>query len=294
MYPEKPADPNYLKGLLTNVTRLRNAFKPNIEGRTLADYAFSSGNAQGGAVIYQRQLKDTTVPIEGRDAEEVAYGAAFPIIDFGEDEELLAKVKQRGAEIEMTDAAIRRNETSTWLEKKAKLEATVRRKIDDISLATIVNDPDINVFTPAVEWDDPDAEKIGDIYSGVSLINDTNNDYGYVADSVLVHPLDALQFFLRDKSIREQFPRESRDLNPVLSGDMAGIAGLNWIKNNRVKRGELYIFQSKIIGSLRDEMGGMQVNPYRKEDRHVQAVQVWYENVPVITNPLAITKVQFN
>lgn len=291
MYPENPADPNYLKGLITNVTRLKNAFKPNIEGKTLADYALDSGDAQGGAVIYNRETGQHE-PLDGRDAAEVAYGTAFPLIDFGVGADIVTKVKQRGAAIEMTDAAIRRNETNTFKEKKAKLEAVIRRKNSLVALNAIVNDPDINTFAPTSPWAAGD-DKIGDVYSGVSLINDTYEELGYVANTVLINPLDALEHFLRDKSIREQFPRESKELNPVLSGDMDGIANLSWIKNSKVKRGEMYIFQSKIIGSLRDELGGLQVKSYAVEERNMQRVQAWFENVPVITNPKAITKLVF-
>ncbi|MGQ3384529.1 hypothetical protein [Glutamicibacter sp. TV12E] len=291
MYPDQPIDPNYLKGLITNVTRLKNLFKPNIDGKTLADYALDSGDAKGGAVIYNR-VTGQHEPLDGRSVEEVAYGASFPILDFGEGADLLEKVKQRGAAIEMTDAAIRRNETNTFKEKTAYLEAACRRKNTQVALNAIVNDPDINEFSPTTPWAAGD-DKIGDIYTGVSLINDTFEELGYVANSVLINPLDALEHFLRDKSIREQFPRESKELNPVLSGDMDGIAGLSWIKNSKVKRGEMYIFQSKIIGSLRDEMGGLQVKSYAVDERNVQRVQAWYENVPVITNPKAITKLVF-
>lgn len=292
MYPDQPISPNYLKGLITNVTRLKNAFTPNIDGKTLADYALGSGDAVGGAVIYNR-VTGRHEPLDGRDVAEVAYGAAFPILDFGEGADLLEKVKQRGAAIEMTDAAIRRNETSTWKEKQQFLEAACRRKNTAVALNAIVTDPDINVFTPVSPWA-AGADKIGDVYSGVSLVNDTFEEYGYAADSVLINPLDALEHFLRDKEIREQFPRESKELNPVLSGDMDGIANLHWIKNSKVKRGEMFIFQSKIIGSLRDEMGGLQVKSYAVEERNVQRVQAWYENVPVITNPKAITKLVFS
>lgn len=286
MYPEDQLPIDYLKGYLNNPSRVKRQLTDATKGKTIADYAFGTGDAKQGAVIYDRVLGrfvETT-----RDVEKIADGAKFPLIGLTDQSALMAKVDTYGGAAEMTWKAINRNETDTWNRRQKALAGLVIEKVNKLAVAAIVADEDVNEHIIETPWTTVSGtDPIADIFMGKTLIDDVA-ELGYKADTALINPLDA-QLILGRKDIREQYPRESRELNPVLSADLAGIGSLNWIKSNAVPLGSAYILQSKMIGSVRDEEGGLQTNVFDDQERHVKIVQAWRSIVPIITDPKAIT-----
>jgi len=270
----------------TRITRQLDRFV-NQTG-TIADYAFSGGPANQGAVIYD-QIVNTTIDPE-RDVEVIAPGAEFPEVVDVQLEEKLARVERFGGKQEITWQAIRRNDAGELQRKLQLLSFLIVKRVNAVAVNSITTNPLINVMDLAgTDWATTTTDPIGDVLMAKSMIDDT--DIGYRADLALINPLDSTEYFLGRKDIREQFSRENPALNPVLAADLGNVADLEWIKTNRVPRGTIYILQRGVSGSLRDEEGGIQVNSFDDQNRHVRILQSWRTIVPVITDPKSIVKV---
>jgi hypothetical protein len=278
-----------VKDFLSNPTRItRQLDRLVAETGTIADYAFSQGDANQGAVIYD-QLTSNSMEFE-RDVEIIAPGAEFPEVVDVTTEEKMARVERFGGKQEITWQAIRRNDTNEVARKLSLLSFLLVKRINAVSVNAITTNPLINVFDlGAADWAATTTDPIGDIYMAKSMIDD--GDLGYQANLALINPLDATQYFLGRKDIREQWPRENMANNPVVSPELGRIADLEWIKTKRVPRGTIYIMQRGVSGSLRDEEGGIQTNSFDDQNRHVRVLQSWRTVVPIITDPKSIVKV---
>lgn len=288
LYPNEKVLIN-VQDFLSNPTRITRQLNRLVnETGTIADYAFSQGDANQGAVIYDQVTSSEINP--ERDVEVIAPGAEFPeVVDFTF-EEKLARVERYGGKQEITWQAIRRNDINEVQRKLNLLSFLIVKRINAVSVNAIANSPLINQMDLAgTDWSQTTTDPIGDIYQAKSIIDDS--DIGYKADLALINPLDSVQYFLGRKDIREQFPREDMTRNPVVAPDLGRIADLEWIKTKRVPRGTIYIMQRGVSGSVRDEEGGIKVNTFDDQNRHTRILQSWRTIVPVITDPKSIVKV---
>lgn len=287
MYPKEVVNYN-VRDFLTNPSRVTRQVERLVGlGGTIADYAMSQGDARQGAVVYDQVTGATITP--EREVEVIAPGAEFPeVVDYTL-EEKLARVDTYGGKVELTRQAIRRNDTNEVSRKLTLLSNLVRKRVNAVTLHAVTTNPLINRADLATDWADPATDPVGDILVSLGIIND--NELGYQADLALVHPLDAAEFFLGRKDVREQLPRENAALNPVLAADLGRVAGVEWIKNSTVPRGKLYLLQRGISGSIRDEEGGIQTNTFYDNNRHVQILQSWRSIVPIITDPKSIVEI---
>lgn len=287
-YPNDKVQYN-LKDFLSNPTRITRQLNTLVaETGTIADYALTAGPANQGAVIYD-QLTSNELTFE-RDVEIIAPGAEFPEVVDVTVEEKMARVERFGGKQEITWQAIRRNDTNEVQRKLQLLAYLIVKRVNKVCVNAITTHPLINVYDlGAADWGSTATDPIGDIYMAKSLIED--GDIGYQANLALVNPMDATEYFLGRKDIREQWPREDLRNNPVLAPDLGRIADMEWIKTKAVPRGTIYIMQRGVSGSLRDEEGGIQVNSFDDQNRHVRILQSWRTVVPIITDPKSIVKV---
>lgn len=288
IYPKSQVQIN-VQDFLSNPTRITRQLNNLVnETGTIADYAFTGGPANQGAVIYDRILSNSLTP--ERDVEVIAPGAEFPEVVDVEVQEMMARVERYGGKQEITWQAIRRNDVGEVQRKLNLLAYLVTKRVNAIAVAAIANSPDIislALTTPATGWADTATDPVGDIFTAKGLID--NSDLGYRANLALVNPLDMTQYFFGRKDIRAQFARES-NLNPILSADLGRMADLEWISTNRVPAGTMYFLQRGVSGSLRDEEGGIQVNTFDDQNRHVRVLQSWRTVVPIITDPKSVVK----
>lgn len=278
-----------VKDFLSNPTRITRQLNNLVnETGTIADYAFSNGPANQGAVIYD-QILSNDLTFE-RDVEVIAPGAEFPEIVDVSLEEKMARVERYGGKKEITWQAIRRNDTNEVNRTLRLLSYLIVKRINAICVQSIVTNPHINQYDlGAADWDSTTTDPIGDIYMAKAVIDE--GDIGYKSDIALVNPLDATRYFLGRKDIREQWPRENMARNPVVAPDLGRIADLEWIKTKRVPEGTIYIMQRGVSGSVRDEEGGIQTNTFDRQDNHVRVIQSWRTIVPIITDPKSIVRV---
>lgn len=287
IYPNDKVAIN-VRDFLSNPSRVTRQVERLVGlGGTIADYAMAQGDANQGAVVYDQVTGEQLTP--EREVEVIAPGSEFPEVVDVTTEEKLARVDTYGGKVEITRQAIRRNDVNEVQRKLTLLSNLVRKRVNAVTLHAVTTNPLINRADLSTDWADPTTDPIGDILVSLGIIND--NELGYQADLALVNPLDAAEYFLGRKDVREQLPRENVARNPVLSADLGNIAGLEWIKNSSVPRGKLYVLQRGVTGSVRDEEGGIQSNSYYNNDRHVQILQSWRSIVPIITDPKSAVEI---
>ncbi len=292
MYPNEQVLVN-VDEFLKNPSRVNRVVRALTADRTIADYAFGQGDANQGAVVYDEVIGQPVDVDPNRDIGIIAPGAEFPQIAVISEIQKSAKVSKYGGESEMTFEAIRRNENDTLQKRLILLGNLIVKRVNAISVAALVTNPNINTMTIGDSWfgastGTANGDAIGALFGAKALIDD--NDLGYVADLALINPLDAQQFFLNIKSIRDQVAVNTTN-NPVLSGDLGNMGNMEWIKSSTVPRGTIYVLNRGVSGSIRDEEGGTRTNVYELPARQVRVVQGWRSVVPIITDPKSITKI---
>jgi len=286
MYPKDQIQVN-VEQFLKNPTRVERQLENLTRDKTIADYAFGQGDANNGAVIYDEV---TGFPVDpDRDVEVIAPGAEFPILGGSDQEPKTARVAKYGGAGEMTLEAIRRNDTDTLNKRLVLVSNQIIKRVNAVAVKCLTSNGNINQLGLDANWTGSTSDPIADLFAAKGLIND--NELGYEADLALINPLDAQQYILGRKDIREQLPRENKDLNPVLSGDLAGLVGLEWIKSSAIPRGTIYTLQRGVSGSVRDEEGGVKSNVYDEHSRQVRVIQGWRSIVPILTDPKSVTRI---
>lgn len=285
-YP--PGAPTISGNLLTvdlflkNPTQIRRVLDNLSSQRFIADNAFASGQAVGGAVIYD-QVSEQDLYTD-RDIEEIAAGAEFPDVGATNPTPQVAKVAKRGGRFKVTDEQVRRNNMDVVRRNMRKLTNTIIRKHDAIAIAALLAAP-TRTGSAEVEWNATSGtDPFADIAGAVSSVE--QSDLGYVIDMAIINPQERLSL-LTNKVIRESLPRESKSDNPVLSGQLAGLAGIEkWVVSNRCPAGTAIFLNSGVVGTMSDELG-MYVNVIPQPLNEVTVVQAARVSVPVITDPKA-------
>lgn len=272
---------------LKNPSRVERVVRDLTKDKTIADYAFGQGDAKDGAVIYDEV---TGHPEDAnRDVEVIAPGANFPSIGVLDEEEKLAKVDKYGGESWLTFEAIRRNDVDVLNKRLQAVKNLIIRRVNKVCVNALTKNANINKLVLSKAWSDLTSDPIADLFSAKALIDDA--ELGYEGNLYLANPLDVQQYLLGRKDVREQLPRESKELNPVLAGDLGNLAGGEWIKSSAIARGELYVIERGMAGSVRDEEGGTKTNVYETPANQRTYIQGWRSIVPIITDPKAVTKI---
>ena len=271
---------------LKNPSRVERVVRDLTKEKTIADYAFGQGDAKDGAVVYDEVIGN---PDEAdRDVEVIAPGANFPEFSVLDEEQKMDKVSKYGGQSFLTAEAIRRNDVDTLNKRLQIVKNQIIKRVNKVTVNALVNHTKIRRVALTTTWDTVGYDVLGDIFAGKARIDDS--DMGYTADLVLANPDDVQRYLLGRKDIREQLPKESKDLNPVLSGDLGNLCGVEWIKSATVPAGKLYIINKGISGSVRDEEGGVKTNVYETPINQRTYIQGWRSIVPIITDPLSVVE----
>lgn len=286
MYP--PVAPSVGNGAITidlflrTPSRVQRVMADLTSQRFIADTLYSAGDAQGGAVVYDRVSEQDL--FTDRDIEEIAPGAEFPNVGGADTEPLVAKVAKRGGQVQISYEAVRRNNRDVVQRALTKLRNTIVKRHDAIAVNAVLNDADVLTGSATNPWNTTSADPFADIVAAVSEIE--QQDLGYSANLGLINPQERLSL-LSNKAIRDALPRENVQVNPLLSGQLAGLAGIpNWIVSNRVPAGTVIIANGGVVGSMRDEMP-LYTRVIDKQETETWIVQAARVSVPVITDPKA-------
>lgn len=251
--------------------------------RFIAERIFASGDAVGGAVIYDQVTASELYT--SRDVQAIEAGSEFPIVTSGETSPKVAAVTKWGGAAVLTYEAVRRDARDILNRELTKLRNTIVRKVDTVAIAALDAAP-INTDT-GTDWSDgTNGDPILDLAQGRSVIDDA--DLGYMADTILINPAQMVDLIGR-KDVREALPRESLSGNPIANGQLNGFMGYTWYVTNRVAAGTAYILASTMAGSLRDELPlySRVIDQQERERWLVQAARV---TVPIVTDPKAVLK----
>lgn len=285
MYPNAEVQLN-VRDFINTPSRVERQLTLLTRDKTIADYAFGQGDAQNGAVVYDEVLGHPAD--QDRDVEIIAPGGEFPIVGTTEEDSKMAKVDKYGGAAELTWEAIRRNDADTLQKRLVIVSNLIIKRVNSVAVNALTRNKNINTLT-VDSWGGSTSDPIADLFASKGLIDD--NELGYLSDLFLINPLDAQQYLLGRKDIREQLPKESATANPVLSGDLGNLVGAEWVKSSTVKRGEIYALQRGVSGSIRDEEGGIKSNTYDENGRQVRVIQGWRSIVPIITDPKSVTRI---
>lgn len=264
---------------------VQRAVEDLTDQRFIADYVFAEGPpAPSGSVLYD-QVTAAMLYAE-REIQEVAPGSEFPLLTFPNLTPLVATVKKWGGAFDVTDEQRTRNRYDVVGRNLRLTTNTLIRKMDTVALAAL-NAAPLVTQVGSGDWTQAATDIIGDVETAKSAIDQA--DMGYVADTALINPAQRLDI-RKDADIRAALPRENTQLNPILSADLAGLLGLNWIVSNRVPAGTVYVLQRQVVGSRSDEEPlKSEVVPMR--EKQMTRVQAWRKVVPYVTDPKAAVKI---
>lgn len=251
--------------------------------RFVSDFIFASGDAQGGAVLYDEIAANDLYA--SKDPSPIAPGEEFPLVEDTDKDPLTAAVTKRGAAFPLTYEAVRRDQRDVMQRGLIKLSNTSIRKHDSIAMTAIHGHPRIQRSAAAAAWSNVAADVFADMFTVQTAVEAL--DLGYIVDTAIAHPNEVLKL-LKRKDVRDALPRENTSLNPIVSGRLAGLCGINnWIVTNRQTAGTVTFLQSKVAGSIRDEVPfySRVVDQQDKERYLIMAGRV---SVPIITDPLAV------
>ena len=267
---------------LKQPTRVARDFAELAKERFIGDFIFSSGDAQGGAVLYD-VVDENDLYAEG-DPQEIAPGDEFPMTEVGEKAPQLAKVSKRGSATQLTYEDIRRDLRDVLNRKMIRLRNTSIRKHDAIVMAALHNANTLGA-PAALGFANPLADPIGEFFTACSAVEQA--DLGYIIDTAVLHPVQALALLNR-KDIREMLPKENVSINPLLTGRLPKLGTIsNWLVTNRQTPGIVDFLQAKISGSVRDEVP-LYTRVVDDPKRERQIIMAGRVSVPIVTDPLAI------
>lgn len=269
---------------LKNPTFIERAVTANLRGRFISDYIFRAGNAAGGSVVYERVLGPSEkYPIKG-DVQIIEPGDEFPLVEFGEIARQSALVDKYGAAVEITYEAIRRNRVDRIPDAIEKIANAILRKTDTRAMAALAADPDKLTAPAALAWGAEGADPFSDLITVIGEVEGQELDY--TVDTVIINPADAAKL-IKNRDIRDQLPREAAASNPLLTGRLSGLAGLEFVQTNRKAAGSAYFLSRQSVGVHANELDTY-VNRIHQEENERWRIQGARVSVPVITDPKAM------
>ncbi len=301
-YPPAPAS---LSGDLLTINRLlQNPATISRRLKALTDVGFIADEllpnrfrTVGGGVAYE--INDQPL-FSNRSITAVNPGSEYPRALPQSGTAALASVSKWGQATELTDERIKRSipmgDAVDWALRV--LVNTVVQKIDRLAIAAFAS-----MVTDTVtgsDWTGSTPKILLDIEKAKAKVK--GREMGYNPDTILL--TDAKYAYMAsDDKIATLRKRETTD-NPVYGGIIDRIAGLKVlttpIANMPSAADDVWVFDSRAIGGMADELDlspgyaagerGVQVQTRRVPERDLWHMWARRITVPVITDPLAGTK----
>lgn len=269
-----------------NPTQVYRTLSDLTKERFVADFIFAGGPADGGAVIYD-EISENDLYAD-RDPQEIAPGDEWPMVGDSQGDPKVAKVTKRGAAFPLTYDSVRRDARDVLNRGLIKLRNTSVRKHDTVAMQALLTNPTVRTAAATAPWSDPGADAPADLFGAQFGVEQA--DLGYQVDTAIANPAEVLKL-LNDTDIRSQLPRESAAQNPLLSGRLTGLAGINnWIVTNRMTAGTVVLLQRQVAGSVRDEVP-FYTRVVNQEERERYLIMAGRISVPIVTDPLAVFKI---
>lgn len=271
-------NPQYIESRVANLA-LENFIAP---------YIFAQGPAlTTGVVKYDTVLKNDLYLTRG--LRTIAEKAEYPIVDAAEPAPSVAIAGKFGGQYEISYEAQRRNAIDVMDRVQVKMANDQVQKVDADAMDLFAADDNVPEFDAAGNgWGDAVN---GNIFLDIARASSTirNQRLGYRGNLVLINPAENISI-MSSEAIRAALPRENPATNPVLSAQINGLFGLEWIESEHVPMGTAYLLQRGAIGTIADEVP-WNVRVIDEPKRDVTIMLGGRTTVQFITDPLAAVRI---
>lgn len=253
--------------------------------------------SQGGAVLYEQ----TEPFVSDRTAEAVDAGSEYPYANLPTGTAAIAAIQKWGQKVLLTDEEIARNVYGQAAVDRQlrKVVNTVIQQVDSITMSAIASAV-TNAFNVTGSgggvWTGATPTILRDILRAKAAIYALN--LGYDPDTVVLNDTQ-YAYAMTDTNVTNAWRRETTE-NPVYTGSVERIAGLNVIISPNLPATTAYVLDSKALGGMADEVDGapgysvsdlaVQVKSIRKDEQDAWDLQGRRKTVPVVQEPGAAVK----
>lgn len=297
--PLTPPAPTLSGDLLTISRFLSN---PALLQRRLRDYRdlrFVSDQiltqrfrSTGGAVLYEQSepfVSDRTV-------EAVGAGSTYPFANLPTGTAALAAIAKWGQKVRLTDEELARNVYGGAAIDRAlrKVVNSIIKQVDGVTMSAIASA--VTQTSASGDWTAATPVFLRDILKAKAVIVGLN--LGYNPDTLLLNDTQ-YAYLMSDDKFTNALRRETTD-NPVYTGSVERVAGLNIIVSPAVGVAGAMVLDSTQLGGMADEVDGapgyavadlaVQTKAMRLDDRDAWDLQGRRKTVPVVQETGAAVK----
>ena len=249
--------------------------------------------SNGGAVQYEMSEPF----VSDRTAEAVGAGSTYPYANLPTGTAAIAAIQKWGQKALLTDEEIERNAYAGSAVDRAfrKVINSIISQVDSITMSAIASAV-TQSFAVTTAWNAASPTILRDILRAKAIPLGLN--LGYNMDTLVINDTQ-YAYMMTDSTLTNTWRREATD-NPVYTGEVERVAGLNIIISPNLPANTAYVLDSQQLGGMADEMGGapgyavsdlaVQVKSIRRDDQDAWDVQARRKTVPVVQEPGAAVK----
>jgi hypothetical protein len=292
--PTLSGDALTISRFLSNPTYLTRRLRDYRDLRFVSDQILTGRyRSQGGAVLYEQSEPFVT----DRTVESVGAGSEYPYANLPTGTAAIAAIQKWGQKVLLTDEEIARNSYPGSAVDKGvrKVVNSIIAQVDSISMS-LVSSAVTQTFAVTTAWNAASPTFLRDILRAKAVVLALN--LGYNVDTLLVNDTQ-YAYLMTDTTLTNTWRREATD-NPVYTGNIERVAGLNIIVSPAVAAGNAFVLDSTQLGGMADEMDGapgyavsdlaVQVKSIRKDEQDAWDLQGRRKTVPIVQEPGAAVK----
>jgi hypothetical protein len=293
--PTLSGDTLSISRFLQSPTAIARRLRDYKDLRFVADQVLTQRfRSQGGAVLYEQ----TEPFVSDRTVEAVGPGSEYPYANLPTGTAAVAAIQKWGQKVLLTDEEIARNVYAGAAvdRQMRKVVNSVIKQVDGIAMSAVFSAV-VATSAASVAWTTATPTILRDILLAKSVIVATN--LGYHPDTLLVNDAQ-YAYLMTDVNITNAWRRESTD-NPVYSGMVETVAGLNIVVSPAITTTNCYVLDSRSLGGMADETDGapgyavadlaVQIKSIRKDENDAWDLQGRRKTVPVVQEPSAGVKI---
>jgi hypothetical protein len=290
--PTLSGDQLSISRFLASPTAIQRRLRDYKDLRFVADQILTQRfRSSGGAVLYDQSEPFVT----DRAVEAVAPGSEYPYANTPTGTAALAAIVKWGQKVKLTDEEIARNLLAGSAVDRTlkKVINSIIKQVDGIAMSAVGSNL-ADTATVGI-WDSATAanrKPLEDILLAVQLIEDRN--LGYRPDTLVLSPKAYTYLMLNDGIA--QLRRREESQNPVYTGMIESVAGLNVIKTpNMPVVTSAFVLDSNQVGGMADEVDGapgysvadlaVQIKSIRRDESDSWDLQGRRKTVPVVQEP---------
>jgi hypothetical protein len=297
-----PAGPPTLSGDTVSISRflqspqaLQRRLRNYQDLRFVADQILTQRfRSQGGAVLYEQSEPFVT----DRAVESVGPGSEYPYANLPTGTAAIAAIQKWGQKVFLSDEEIARNVYQGASADRAlrKVVNSVIKQVDGLAMAAIASAV-TQTSGAAAAWNGGSAKFLQDILLAKAVVVGLN--LGYRPDTLVVN--DAQYAYLMSDTVITNALRRETTNNPVYTGSIEQVAGLNIIVSPSIAAASSLVLDSTQLGGMADEVDGapgyavsdlaVQVKSIRLDGQDGYDLQGRRKTVPVVQEPGSAVKI---